>query len=484
MQPALIIIRKENMRKKLFTILTIVLGTMFMVSCGSDDPKTEPITPVVNEDILGIMTRNYLWALPAEPNLYQATEPFFGSLLNAKDVYTDNGNKYTYSKISPVSGQAGTVYDPGFEYAINNYRDDANPGKVITYYVILYVKPRTVAADYLLRGLYITTVNGVAVTAANAPTLLYDAYKDGKDVDLMIRTPQIEAERKITIKPYGNYVEAPLHTAKTLTAGAQKVGYVLYNHFSSGTKTGDYTYDNALAAQLTKFNNEKVTTLVFDIRYNSGGSVSAIQALGSALVKNRDTSKAFIEQLFRADLPKPNIPLNFLDKTGGNTAIPKLGDQLEKIYIITGQSTAGASEALINALKAYNKEIILVGEQTKGRPVATSNTQDVTKQWNLRLALSYLADVNKTYDYANGFIPKHIIKEVQANADLNENTTLLGELGTEKEIILSQIINMIKGNQFEAAPGTRSAGIDKEVKTSLSRRPGSNETSVELIDLN
>lgn len=473
------------MRKKLFTILTIVLGIMFMVSCGSDNPKTDPFTPVVNEDVLGIMTRNYLWPLPAEPNLYQAAEPFFGSLLNAKDVYTDNGNKYTYSKISAVSGQAGTVYDPGFEYAINNYRDDANPGKVITYYVILYVKPRTVAADYLLRGLYITTVNGVAVTAANAPTLLYDAYKDGKAVDLMIRTPQIEAERKITITPYGNYVEAPLHTAKTLTAGTQKVGYILYNHFSSGTKTGDYSYDNALAAQLTKFlNTEKITTLVFDVRYNSGGSVSAIQALGSALVKNRDTSKAFIEQLFRADLPNPNIPLKFLEKTGGNTAIPKLGDQLDKIYIITGQSTAGASEALINALKAYNKEIILVGEQTKGRPVATTTTQDATKQWNLRLALSYLADVNKTYNYANGFIPKHIIKEVQANADLNENTTLLGELGTEKEIILSQILNMIKGSQFDAAPGTRSVGIDKEVKTSLSRRPGSNETSVELIDLN
>ncbi|PXV65508.1 peptidase S41-like protein [Dysgonomonas alginatilytica] len=466
------------MRKKLFTILTIVLGTMFMVSCGGDDPKPNPISPGVNEDILGIMNRNYLWALPAEPNIYQETEPFFTSLLHKNDVYTDGGKTYNYSRISAVSNQTGTVYDPGFEYAINNYTGG------VTYYVILYVKPGTSAADYLLRGLYITTVNGTAVTAANASTLLYDAYSKGADVKLSIRTPQITAERTITIKPYANYVEAPLHTAKMLTAGTQKVGYVFYNHFSSSTPgTSDYKYDNALAAQLNKFKTDGVTTLVFDLRYNSGGGTAAIQALGSALTKSRDTTKPFIEQLFRADLPKPNIPLNFVDKTGGNTDIPKLGDQLQKIYIITGQSTAGIPEAFINALKAYRSDIVLVGEATKGRAVATSSTQDASKQWNLRLALSYLADVNKKYDYNNkGFTPNTIIKEVQANADAN--STILGEMGTDKEIILSQILEMINGKEFGPASGTRSSAFDREVKTSLFRRPGANESTIDLINLN
>lgn len=478
--PSINIIRKENMKKRLFTILTIVLGTMFMVSCGDDDPKPAPVNPDVNEDILEIMTRNYLWALPAEPNIYQPTEPFFTSLLHKNDVYTDGGQTYNYSRISPVSNQTSTVYDPGFEYAINNYTGG------VTYYVILYVKPGTSAADYLLRGLYITTVNGTAVTAANASTLLYDAYSKGADVKLSIRTPQITAEKTITIKPYANYVEKPLHTFSVLTGGnlgSKKVGYILYNHFSSGPKANDYSYDNTLAAKLAEFKTNGVTTLVFDVRYNSGGSVSAIQSLGSALVKGRDISKVFIEQIPRADLSNPNNTLKFQDKTAGNTNIPKLGDDLDKIYIITGQSTAGASEAFINALKAYRTDVVLVGETTKGRAVATAGTQDASKQWNLRLALSYLADVNKKYEYNNkGFTPNNKIQEVQANADANN--TILGEMGTDKEIILSQILEMINGTEFTAAPGTRSSAFDREVKTSLFRRPGANETTIDLINLN
>lgn len=463
------------MKKKLFTILTIVLGTMFMVSCGgNDDPDPAPVN-TDNAKILTVMQNNYLWPLPANPNLSLDTRTFFGSLLSQNDKYTDGNITYTYSRISSTSDPVTTVYDAGFEYAINNYVSG------VTYYVVLYVKPGTPASSYLTRGLYITKVGNTTVTAANAATLLPAAYAKGGEIAVSIRTPMIETERVVRFAPAANYVEAPMLTSKVLMAGSKKVGYIVYNNFSQGSNGA---YDTSLANKLTEFKSQGVTTLVFDVRYNSGGSVYAVQSLGSALVKARDTNKAFIQQVFRPDLPKPFIPLNFQDKTGGGTTIPTLGDNLDKIYIITGQTTAGAPEALINALKAYrNADIVLVGEKTKGRNIATARTTEngatsTSGNWNLTLAYNYLADVNKNYNYTAGFTPSTVIKEVEVAAT---NKILLGELGTEQEVILSRVLAMISGTaKSTSVLETRSMSSERELKTSLGNRPGSNETTVDL----
>lgn len=461
------------MKKRLFTILSVVLGTMFMVSCGGDDPvPTPPVDTKTNEQILTVMKNNYLWT-PNNVSLEQETPAFFKSLLSANDVYTDGGNKYNYSRISSTSEPAVTVYDPGFEYAINNYISG------VTYYVVLYVKPNTPAKDFMARGLYITKVNGTAVTAANASTLLASAYSKGEKITLSIRTPMITEEKSVSFSPVANYVEAPMHTSSILTAGSKKVGYIAYNNFSVGA---NYAYDNSLAAKLTEFKNQGVTDLVFDVRYNSGGSLSGVQALGSALVKGRDTNKAFIQQVYRPDLPTPVRPLNFQDKTaeGKGVAIPTLGDQLGKIYIITGQTTAGASEALINAIKAYRaNDIVLVGEKTKGRNIATARTTEngTAGKWNLTLAYLYMADVNKNYNYTAGFTPNTPIQEVKVAA---EKKILLGELGTKDEVILSQILATIGGAKSTLSVETRSTGFERELKTSLSNRIGANETMVDL----
>ena len=461
------------MKKRLFTILTIVLGTMSMVSCGGGDDPVIPVDTATNEQILTVMKNNYLWT-PNTVSLEQEAEAYFKSLLNVNDAYTDGGNKYTYSRISSTTAPSVTVYDPGFEYAINNYISG------VTYYVVLYVRPNTPAKDYMARGLYITKVNGTTVTAANASTLLAGAYSQGEKITLSIRTPMITEEKSVSFSPVASSAEAPMYTSSILTAGSKKVGYIAYNNFSAGT---NYAYDNSLAAKLTEFKNNGVTDLVFDVRYNSGGSLTGVQALGSALVKSRDTSKAFIQQVYRSDLPTPVRPLNFQDNTaeGKGVAIPKLGDQLDKIYIITGQTTAGAAEALINAIKAYrSSDLVIVGEKTKGRNIAVARTTEngTSGKWNLTLAYNYMADVNKNYNYTAGFTPNTPIQEVKVAA---EKKVLLGDLGTADEVILSQILATIGGTTKSAiSVETRSVGTERELKTSLGNRLGANETMVDL----
>ncbi len=475
------------MKKRLFTILTVLVGVMFVTSCDKKDDPVPPFNPTVkatNEEILDLMKRNYLWTLPASPNSEQETPAFFASLLNQNDHYTDvnaNGQMvaYNYSRISPVTTPVPT-YDPGFEYAINKYVSG------VTYYVVLYIKPGTNAAldQSLGRGMYITTVNGTTVTETNASTLLYNAYKDGNEVNLKIRTPMVTTELPVKFTPAKNYVEAPMIAFNTFMAGTKKVGYICYNSFVAGTN-GEY--DTSLASKLNEFKNEGVKVLVFDVRYNSSGNTNSVVIAGSAMVKDRDVSKTFIQQVFRPDLPNPSVPLNFLDNTkpSGGTAIPKLGDNLEKIYIITGQTTAGAPEALINALKAYRSaDIILVGEKTKGRTVAvarsTENGPQQPGNWNLTLAFNYLADMNKNYsNYASGFTPNTEIKEVEVAAKAG---ILLGDLGVvdgaKKEVVLSKVRDMIAGITTRST--SVSTGSDRPLETSLGNRPGSNETTVDL----
>ena len=455
------------MKKRLFTILSVVLGTMFMVSCGGDDPvPTPPVDTKTNEQILTVMKDNYLWN-PNNVSLEQETPAFFKSLLSANDVYTDGGNKYNYSNIWKVGEATGTSYDPGFEYAINKYEGG------LTYYVIYYVKQGTDAANYLGRGMYITKVNDVAVSASNAATLLKDVYTKGGDMKLSILTPVLLEEKVFTVKPKANYQENPLLVANpnVATSGSKKIGYIAYNHFGSG-------YDDALANKLSKFKD--VSVLVLDLRYNPGGGMVTANVLGSALVKNRDTSKPFMYEVRRTDLDKDKA-YNYLDKTAGGIAIPKLGDQLSKVYIITGQNTNGATTAFVNAMKTARPDVIVYGEKTKGQNVLRGTTT-VDNQWSLLVAMSYMADANKKYSYTGGIAPTVLVQEVQENASLKN--TMLAALGTKDEIILSRILTA------EGVTTTRSTYLfdveetvsTKDIRSSLSDK--ANGYNVVELDVN
>lgn len=459
------------MKKRLFTILSIALGVASMVSCSSDNSvPVSPVDTVVNQKILEIMQSNYLWT-PNNVALNQEAPAFFNSLLSPNDKYQSGDNTYTYSGISKVGEATGASYDPGFEYAINKYEGG------LTYYVIYYVKQDTDAANYLGRGMYITKVNNEAVSAANASTLLKKAYSAGADMKLTILTPLILEEKTFTIKPKANLQENPLlvANANVATSGSKRVGYIAYNHFSSGANGA---YDNALANKLNEFKD--VTVLVLDLRYNPGGGMATANILGSALVKNRDTSKPFMYEVKRADLNK-DAAHNYLDKTAGGVAIPKLGDQLSKVYIITGQNTNGATSAFVNAMKTARPDVVVYGEKTKGQNVLRGTTT-VENQWNLVVAMSYMADANKKYNYTAGITPSVVVQEVQENASLKN--TMLAALGSKDEIILSRILTA------EGITVTRSASLfnvegvvsTKAIRSSLSDK--ANGYNIVELDVN
>jgi carboxyl-terminal processing protease len=450
------------MKKRLFPVVIGIVGAMFMASCSSNDtpPRAENSA---NTEIYELMQNNYLWKLPTNVDKTLDPTQFFNTLLSSEDKYTVRGETFHYSWITPAN--SGSVsYDSGLEYAANRYEN----GEM--FYVIYYVKPDTNAHQAgLKRGYLIGQVNGTPVTSENKNTLLRNALQTGGEVKLLVVNPAVSNPVEFKITGQKNYQENPIFTSKVIEQGSSKVGYLVYNQFNSGSNGA---YDNQLMNVLQDFTTKGIDNLVLDLRYNIGGGYSSAQYLGSAIVKNRNTASTFIYFVGSTKL----LPYNFVDETANEVTIPKLGDKLKKVYIITGQNTASMPESFINALKPYlGSDLVLVGEKTQGRNIATVQAKTPNNLWLLNMAIGRYADKDQKSDYASGFTPNY------AKTDVDQKVvTILGELGDPKEAILAEVLSLINGGA-----GTRSFEVSNGTSVKWSSlQEKSNIPSMNLDDLN
>jgi len=421
------------MRKLLFPVFAGLFSIIFMGSCESEMPSSSSVSVEeaerVNVWVYQTMRDNYLyWTNRDSADFNYTLQPaeFFAGIKSNSDTFT------SFAKISDITSK--TTYDIGFEYAINNYRGDG-----VTYYVVLYTKPGTLAHSNMKRGDNIIAVNGTEVTEQNAETLLSNAIQEGNNVSLSyMRPPQslpVDVDFPVLASsddPIAN--ENPIYTVTDTVMGSIKVGYLAYNKFSSD-------FNTQLQTALTGLSGKGINYFVLDLRYNPGGDLSPIGVLGSALVENRVANEPFMIYDRREGIANLQIPIS------DNASIPKLGDQLNKIYIITGQYTASASEAFINALRAYRpSDVVLVGEKTAAganNNIATVSGRDEKNQWLLsNIPIGYMADKDGNSSYTNGFTPasKYLVNDV--NPD--EIEAML-PLGVTSERIYKAIIDDIRG---------------------------------------
>ena len=161
----------------------------------------------------------------------------------------------------------------GMDFGLRRYNN--HPTKVYGY--VRYVIPNSSAAsEAVKRGMIFNTINGIQLTDRNYQDLLFDAsssldvgfanFNDGNPItnDISI----ILSKEEIT--------ENPIAISKIIEEGNKKIGYLLYNQFSS-------SYDNQLNAVFNSFKNENIDDLIIDLRYNGGGSVNSATYLGSMI---------------------------------------------------------------------------------------------------------------------------------------------------------------------------------------------------------
>lgn len=152
------------------------------------------------------------------------------------------------------------------------------------------------------------------------------------------------------------------------TASGKKLGYVLFNSFSSGAQ------DKLIAAVLG-LRPLGLDSIVLDLRYNGGGFLYTAQSLSSMLTTATNDGKVF-ERLQYNDkraAETADRTFNFNDSVQFGEAtyrrgfvLPRLA--LPKVYVLTTGDSCSASESVINGLRGVDVQVVLIGSTTCGKP--------------------------------------------------------------------------------------------------------------------
>jgi Peptidase family S41/Peptidase S41 N-terminal domain len=368
--------------KKIGYLLSVyLLFSVAIISCSKSEGIVAPQNIEVQDFIWEGMNLYYLWK-DNVPNLsdskvddateyinfLSSAEPdlFFENLIYDRTT-TDKWSWIVDDYIALENLFSGISTSNGVEYGL--FYETGSSTDIFGY--VRYILPNTDAsAKNVMRGYIFDAIDGQKLTLNNYKNLLgQDAYTMNF-ADLNGGDPVSNDISVDLIK--STYTENPVYITKTFDINGVKIGYLMYNGFTSN-------FDQQLNSAFAQLKADGATELVLDLRYNSGGSVRSATYLAS-MITGQYTGQLFakerwnnmIQEWFEANRPE-RINNNFTNeiiKYNDNNeiilqeAINSLN--LSKVYIIATGSSASASELVINGLKPYI-DIVTIGTTTLGK---------------------------------------------------------------------------------------------------------------------
>ncbi|MDT0649195.1 S41 family peptidase [Autumnicola edwardsiae] len=451
------------MKTKKLSLIT-ALFAIFLTSCSKDDevldqeftstnPEDEEIVETgeleVQEFIYKGMNNIYLYkedvpelgdeyfATTTEKNDFledfNAPENLFAGVKSYRDRFsfiTDDYNELEESFRGITSSTAGMKFGLGRISGSNNI-----------FGFLQYVIPGTSAADAgLTRGTIFTEIDGQKMTLNNFQELM-------EAESFSIKIAKIEdgylqpSDERVTLENF-SYTSNPVQLVKTLDVEGKKVGYLMYNSFIAD-------FDEELNAAFAQLKSEGVTDLVLDLRYNGGGSVESAIDLAS-MITGQFQGKMFMKEQWNEEYQEyyeannsERLVNRFNGKIRTGEAINSLN--LSKVYVLTSNSTASASELVINGLEPYI-DVVQIGEKTTGKFQASvtlydsPNFQKEGANENHTYAIQPLvfksANAEGKSDYEDGLVPDITYSEKVSN---------LGTLGDPSEPLLQAALNHLLG---------------------------------------
>ena len=369
-------------------------------------------------------------------------EDFFESLLFREDRFSWIVDDY----IELENSFQGIVASNGMEFSI--FRQEEGSDDLVGW--VKFVHEGSDAAEKeLQRGALFTHVNGQKLSVANYIDLLYNDTRLSYTISLADFTEGTYTLNGINIEliKEENFQKNPIVAQNTLEIEDTKIGYLMYNQFAS-------SFDEQLNEAFATFRTEAIDELVLDLRYNRGGSIRTCTYLAS-LITGQFNGQIFAQELWNSKLMdywtennEESLYNRFTDQIEGGNPLNSLG--LNRIYILTTDETASASELIINGLRPYI-EVFQIGESTVGKNVGSITLYDYldnngTKNPNHLYAMQpivlAIANSEGVADYTDGLSPDTQLSEDRRNAGVlgDENETLLAEA-------IQQIVGTDKGNR-------------------------------------
>lgn len=434
----------------------------------------------VNEWIYDEMAIYYLWnnELPRNPDYSLIPNKFFNSILYTFHPTTNpDGDRFSWIQenyvdlLDNLSGVSSS--EIGFEYIFVGVTDAQY------YALVLYPKSGTDAeAKGINRGRFIIQVDGNDITPDNYSSLFGgNGTKRLRMADWVYDPDEqgfyLQDSGEEIIQMHSRYAENPVYFDNIYTIGDKKVGYLVYNFFARDKGDDSSDYDKLLISKLSSLQSQGINEMVLDLRYNGGGAVSSAIALASALVKNRSTNNVLVtseyNNLVHSELRKEyGADYNkeyFIDKImDTSVSIPSL--DLPRLYVLTSEWTASASELIINGLKPY-MDVILIGETTYGKNVGSISIyeeNDPKNKWGMQPIIVKYYNSNGESDFTAGFNPNYEVDEFE---DL-----FLFDFGDTNDPLLGTALSLIGGQTLSTRVSSistpfRSSQVDEKASVKL-----------------
>jgi len=446
--------------------LSLLFILLFVASCSKNDNNS--IEPNVNDDINYFiwkgMNSYYFWQKEV-PNLannrfsildelythfirYSSPENSFNSLIYQKGI-SDRFSWIVDDYVALENSFQGINKSTGMEFGLKRYSN--NNTNVFGY--IRYVIPNTDAASKgITRGMIFNTINGIQITDSNYTSLLFSdanslnvGFADYNNGNPTANSTAIKLTKE-------QVAENPVAITKVINEGTKKVGYLLYNQFSS-------SYDRQLNAAFNSFKTQGVNELIIDLRYNGGGSVRTATYLGS-MITGQFNGELYSKEVWNDKVQAAISPNRFLNyftnkinhtNQNGNIILQESMNNLNlsKVYFIVSGSTASASELVINSLRAY-VDVKIVGTTTVGKQVGSitlydsdnlsRNGKNLNSEHSYAMQPIVLEISNKDgQNESGGFIPGVTLPGIQLAEDYGN----LGTLGERSDPLLDKTLTYI-----------------------------------------
>jgi C-terminal processing protease CtpA/Prc len=474
----------EKLSIKLLAI--VFISVVFNCSKNEDNsPIVEEPQPItldneINDFIWSGLNEIYLWN-DNVPNLadnkfatqddyytflngYSTPEALFDGLLYQKDV-VDRFSLMVSDYIEWENTLQANTNSNGLDFGLLRLSGSDD----VFGYVRYVANDSDAATKDIDRGDFFLTVDGMQLTVNNYSDLLFGANNTYTLGMANITGNTIAPNGKTVELTKNNFTENPILIQKVIDENGKKVGYLMFNHF-----LGDF--ENALNDAFVQFKTDGITELVLDIRYNGGGFGSRAVKMAS-MITGQFEGQIFYKQqwnskyqaYFQANAPEQLVN-PFVNTLSDGTSITSLN--LNKIYILTADGTASASELIINGLDPYI-DVIKIGTTTYGKYVGSITLYDsvdyskdnVNPNHTYAMQPIVIKSVNSVgvSDYYNGFTPDYTITYQTSSGAVYEGENILdmGVLGDVNESFLAKALSLIAGSsRSSVTKNSNVIGID------------------------
>lgn len=430
----------------------VVISVLLFTGCekkevpvGEEKVQASAQVQKINGFIKDVMTDVYLWydKLPDIDIKYETnSKDYFQKLLYSEDKWSYITDDITAFEQS-LQGVEKTF---GYSLVFGSFVNSSGAPTGNYFGIVEYVYPNTPASKAgFTRGDLIIKLDGGNITADNYRNLF-----SGTSVSVTkgtLTSNGIATGATLTLVAEELNLD-PVLMYKIIEREGHKIGYLVYLQFIPSYNS------SSLNLAFQYFRENQISDLVLDLRYNPGGYTTAAQYLTSSIapLNTVNDKSTLVSYQWNDKYQAYWISNNRQDQLGVkfDPNVPvKLG--LGKLYVLTGNGTASASELTICGLEPY-MDVVIVGDTTYGKYTASitikpedwyQNASDYTgfKNWGMQPIIMRYANSQGITNFKNGFAPDFLVRDELLPA------YPLGEL---TEPLLKKAVENITGTTISA----------------------------------